>query len=78
MTNHHRFKEWLHKTTGHEPYPFQVRFACDPTLFNNPLSGGEGRVRETSGVRVSEITNCDFKLGRSSARRALCLYGAGR
>lgn len=38
--------------------------------FNNPLPEGEGRVRRISRVRASEITNCDFKLGWSSARRA--------
>jgi CRISPR-associated endonuclease/helicase Cas3 len=31
-----QFTAWFHQATGHEPYPFQVRFACDPTLFQNP------------------------------------------
>lgn len=26
------FEQWFKQATGHDPYPFQVRFACDPTL----------------------------------------------
>jgi CRISPR-associated endonuclease/helicase Cas3 len=32
MTNHDTFEKWFHQTTGHAPYPFQVRFACEQTL----------------------------------------------
>ncbi len=26
-----RFARWFQQATGHAPYPFQIRFACDPT-----------------------------------------------
>lgn len=32
MTNPNRFTEWFRKATGHEPYSFQIRFACEQTL----------------------------------------------
>lgn len=42
MTSHDRFKEWFRKATGHEPYPFQVRFACGPAFFQLPSPSGRG------------------------------------
>lgn len=32
MKNDARFADWFERATGNEPYPFQTRFACDPTL----------------------------------------------
>ncbi len=26
------FTRWFQHATGHEPYPFQIRFACEPAL----------------------------------------------
>lgn len=36
MTNHNGFEDWFQQATGHAPYPFQVRFACDPELLSSP------------------------------------------
>jgi CRISPR-associated endonuclease/helicase Cas3 len=30
MSEEVRFVNWFKESTGHEPYPFQVRFACGP------------------------------------------------
>ena len=32
MADDARFQAWFTKAAGHTPYPFQTRFACDPTL----------------------------------------------
>jgi len=32
MSNEGAFAHWFRQATGNEPYPFQIRFACDPTL----------------------------------------------
>lgn len=41
-----QFTVCFQQATGHRPYPFQVRFACEPSLFQNPSPlEGEGRVR---------------------------------
>lgn len=32
MNNTDAFASWFHKATDREPYPFQIRFACEPTL----------------------------------------------
>lgn len=32
MGNHDAFVRWFRNATGYEPYPFQIRFACEPTL----------------------------------------------
>jgi hypothetical protein len=41
-----QFEVWFKNATGHVPYPFQLRFACEPSLFQNPSPlDGEGRVR---------------------------------
>ena len=32
MNNQDAFRRWFLQATGHEPYPFQIRFACEPTL----------------------------------------------
>lgn len=32
MSEGRQFAEWFMRATGNEPYPFQIRFACDPTL----------------------------------------------
>ncbi|WHZ25390.1 MAG: CRISPR-associated helicase Cas3 [Nitrospira sp.] len=32
MNNRDAFVRWFEQATGHEPYPFQIRFACEPTL----------------------------------------------
>ncbi|MDF0672868.1 MAG: hypothetical protein P0120_00800 [Nitrospira sp.] len=32
MNNRDAFVRWFEQATGHEPYPFQIRFACAPTL----------------------------------------------
>lgn len=41
-----QFTVCFQQATGHRPYPFQVRFACEPSLFQNPSPlAGEGRVR---------------------------------
>lgn len=32
MNNKEEFVRWFRQATGNEPYPFQVRFACEPTL----------------------------------------------
>ena len=30
------FEDWFEKATGHKPYPFQVHFARDQTVLQNP------------------------------------------
>ncbi|HNP82242.1 MAG TPA: CRISPR-associated helicase Cas3' [Nitrospira sp.] len=32
MSERYQFAKWFMRATGHEPYPFQVRFACEPTF----------------------------------------------
>lgn len=32
MSEVSQFAEWFKRATGNEPYPFQTRFACEPTL----------------------------------------------
>jgi CRISPR-associated endonuclease/helicase Cas3 len=32
MTVEQQFEAWFRKATGHDPYPFQTRFACNPEL----------------------------------------------
>ncbi len=32
MSNQDAFVHWFQQATGNEPYPFQIRFACEPTL----------------------------------------------
>lgn len=32
MNNKELFARWFRQATGNEPYPFQIRFACEPTL----------------------------------------------
>lgn len=32
MDNRDAFAQWFQQATGYKPYPFQVRFACEPTL----------------------------------------------
>lgn len=32
MKQEQHFVEWFKKATGNEPYPYQTRFACEPTL----------------------------------------------
>ncbi|MCP9439627.1 MAG: ORF6N domain-containing protein [Nitrospira sp.] len=46
--NNRRFRHLFQQATGYAPYPFQVRFACEPTFFSqpSPLEGegaGEGK-----------------------------------
>lgn len=46
------FERWFRQATGHEPYPFQVRFACESALFSSPSPlVGEGKGEgEASGA----------------------------
>jgi CRISPR-associated endonuclease/helicase Cas3 len=32
MSNRDAFAGWFQQATGNQPYPFQIRFACEPTL----------------------------------------------
>lgn len=32
MNQEQEFSQWFKKSTENAPYPFQVRFACEPTL----------------------------------------------
>ena len=32
MSEIHQFANWFAHATGNEPYPFQIRFACEPEL----------------------------------------------
>jgi hypothetical protein len=32
MSNEAAFVRWFSQATGNEPYAFQIRFACEPTL----------------------------------------------
>lgn len=39
-----KFQSWFKQATGYDPYLFQIRFGCDPTLFQHPSPlAGEGR-----------------------------------
>lgn len=53
MVAEQHFKGWFQHVTGYAPYPFQVRFACEPTLFISPLpsmgkGSGEGQASDPS------------------------------
>lgn len=37
------FDEWFKRATGNDPYPFQVRFACEPGLLSTPSPSGRGQ-----------------------------------
>jgi CRISPR-associated endonuclease/helicase Cas3 len=44
VTTEQKFEAWFKKATSHAPYPFQVRFACNPALFSSPSPlEGEGK-----------------------------------
>jgi hypothetical protein len=44
MTDDMRFTDWFKRATGHEPYPFQIRFAHGDSLRNAvPVAGHMGR-----------------------------------
>ena len=46
MNQERNFSQWFQQATGNEPYPYQTRFACEPSLFRKPSPlVGEGRVR---------------------------------
>lgn len=46
MTDDARFAAWFEQATGHRPYPYQTRFACEQTSSQQPSPlAGEGRVR---------------------------------
>ena len=32
MNNKEEFVSWFRQATGNEPYPFQIRFACEPVM----------------------------------------------
>lgn len=32
MSDAHQFTKWFVRATNNEPYPFQIRFACEPEL----------------------------------------------
>lgn len=32
MSNRDEFTRWFRQATGNEPYPFQIRFACEPII----------------------------------------------
>ncbi|MCS6305694.1 MAG: hypothetical protein H8K07_18820 [Nitrospira sp.] len=32
MTSKVKFARWFQQAAGHEPYPYQTRFACEGTL----------------------------------------------
>lgn len=32
MSEIHQFANWFAHATGNDPYPFQIRFACEPEL----------------------------------------------
>ena len=42
MTDDARFTDWFKQATGHAPYPYQTRFACEPDVPFAPLDGGSG------------------------------------
>ncbi len=35
MSNEDAFVRWFEQATGNEPYPFQIRFACETTFQSN-------------------------------------------
>jgi hypothetical protein len=39
MSNNGAFAHWFQHATGKEPYPFQIRFACEDWL-PEPVEGG--------------------------------------
>lgn len=61
------FDEWFQRATGHKPYPFQVRFACEPELLSNPSPAPAGR-GQGEGLLVDVPTGLGLARGRS--RRA--------
>ncbi|MCP9439626.1 MAG: CRISPR-associated helicase Cas3' [Nitrospira sp.] len=54
MSLEHNYAHWFQQATGYAPYPFQVRFACEPTFFSqpSPLEGeGAGEGKGEGGLR---------------------------
>ncbi|GIW54964.1 MAG: hypothetical protein KatS3mg082_1368 [Nitrospiraceae bacterium] len=52
-----QFAVWFRQATGHEPYPFQVRFACEPHLFSRPSPlAGEGAGEGSTSLLVDVPT----------------------
>ncbi len=52
-----QFAVWFRQATGHEPYPFQVRFACEPHLFSRPSPlAGEGTGEGSASLLVDVPT----------------------
>lgn len=56
------FEDWFEKATGHKPYPFQVHFACDQTLLQNP-SPLEGEGEGEGGAMSRGLTGQGFGRG---------------
>lgn len=40
MASESQFASWFKRATGHEPYPFQFRFACEPIFFSHSSPSG--------------------------------------
>ena len=61
MNNTDKFVRWFRQATGHEPYPFQIRFAdgtgsatrCLSSVTKAGLGEGEGKGRKVYGVSAS-------------------------
>jgi hypothetical protein len=56
MTDDARFTDWFKQATRNEPYPYQTRFACEPSLFRKPSPlVGEGK---GEGGEHQRVTRC--------------------
>lgn len=49
MSGSYQFAEWFMRATGHEPYPFQIRFADGDWLRNAVPVPGHTRLEEGEG-----------------------------
>lgn len=76
MSRERQFTEWFTHATGKEPYPFQMRFACEPTmpeLVDVPTGLGKTamavlgwvwrRSHNGSDLRVNNAVQTDRNLG---------------
>jgi hypothetical protein len=57
------FDEWFKRATGHKPYPFKVRFACEPKLLSNPSPSGRGQGEGPSVDVPTGLGNWRFARG---------------
>lgn len=66
MSNKEPFTNWFRHATGNAPYLFQIRFACETTLFRHPSPlVGEGK-GEGDAIDAGLLVNVPTGLGKTA------------